>query len=167
MVSRIQLMAFCFRAGYLQATIATRSPTIPTSILNDFHLAGIDLSLPGALTLLAPNNAAWEALGVTRLTQLQRQQTVPELINILAFMGFPFSRKRAWRQRQNPTFRAEHWCCRCHSNGPIIFNGWIMQCHRPVLVVGNIPNWLVKLSFTQINAIIGSWDGNRSGTVVT
>jgi transforming growth factor-beta-induced protein len=73
-------------------TLASRVANDPDlSILNDFfNLAGIDLSPDGAITLLAPINAAWNALGFVRLQQLRDPANRVELINILAFhVGAP------------------------------------------------------------------------------
>jgi transforming growth factor-beta-induced protein len=124
-------------------TIAGRVDNDPDlSILNDFLiLAGINLSPPGELTLLAPNNAAWNALGFTRLEQLRDPANRAELINILAFhVGVPiFTTNELGVGVQIFTFQGGNTgVVTVTSNPPITFNEVDNAVSPAILLVGNI-----------------------------
>jgi uncharacterized surface protein with fasciclin (FAS1) repeats len=124
-------------------TIAGRVANDPDlSILNDFlNLAMIDLNPPGELTLLAPNNAAWNALGFTRLEQLRDPANRAELINILAFhVGVPiFTTNELGVGVQIFTFQGGNTgVVTVTSNPPITFNEVDNAVSPAILLVGNI-----------------------------
>jgi transforming growth factor-beta-induced protein len=69
-------------------TLASRIANDPelTKLKELLELGGVDVSIEGAnLTLLAPTNAAWNALGSERLQELQSTENRAELLQILAY----------------------------------------------------------------------------------
>jgi transforming growth factor-beta-induced protein len=124
-------------------TIAGRVDNDPDlSILNDFLiLAGIDLSPAGALTLLAPNNAAWNALGFTRLEQLRDPANVAVLTDLLAFhVGVPiFTTNELGVGVKINTFQGGNTgFVTVTSNNPTTFNKVDNAVSPAILLVGNI-----------------------------
>jgi transforming growth factor-beta-induced protein len=124
-------------------SVASRVANDPDlSILNDFlNLAGIDLSPAATLTLLAPINAAWNALGFFRLQQLRSQANRAELINILAFhVGVPiFTMNELGVGAKISTFEGGRTgVVTVTSNGPITFNEVDNALSPAVLLVPNI-----------------------------
>jgi transforming growth factor-beta-induced protein len=117
-------------------TLASRVANDPDlSILNDFfNLAGIDLTPDGALTLLAPINAAWNALGFVRLQQLRDPANRAELINILAFMSeHPFSQQMSLASASKSLLSRVEALASSPSRPtiPSPLTRWIMHCHQP------------------------------------
>ena len=124
-------------------TLASRVANDPDlSILNEFlNLAGIDLSPAGALTLFAPTNAAWNALGFTRLQQLRQEANRAVLINILAFhVGVPiFTTNELGVGVKITTFQGGNTgVLTVTSNNPITFNEVDNAVSPAILLVGNI-----------------------------
>jgi uncharacterized surface protein with fasciclin (FAS1) repeats len=121
-------------------TLASRVTNDPDlSILNEFlALGGIDLSPMGALTLLAPTDAAWNALGFARLSFLRSAAGFDELIQILAFhVGTPiFTRDELGVGVKIETFQGGF--ITVTANDPIVFNGVDNAVSPAVLLVGNI-----------------------------
>jgi transforming growth factor-beta-induced protein len=124
-------------------TVAGRLDNDPDlSILNLFlNLAGIDLTPPGELTLLAPNNAAWNALGTTRLNFLRAPANSAVLSDLLAFhVGVPiFTTNELGVGVKIPTFQGgSTGFVTATSNGPITFNEVDNAVSPAILLVGNI-----------------------------
>jgi transforming growth factor-beta-induced protein len=129
--------------SWVSNTLASRVANDPDlSILNDFlNLARINLSPAGAVTLLAPINAAWNALGSVRLQQLQDPANRAELINILAFhVGEPlFTQNELGVGVKITTFQGGiTGVVTVTSNDPITFNEVDNALSPAVLLVPNI-----------------------------
>jgi transforming growth factor-beta-induced protein len=124
-------------------TVATRVANDPElSILKELLiLAGIDLSPAGALTLLAPINDAWNALGFVRLQQLKAEANRALLIDILGFhVGAPvFPTNELVVGAKIPTFQGGGTgFVTVTSNNPFTFNGVDNAVSPAVLLVPNI-----------------------------
>jgi transforming growth factor-beta-induced protein len=124
-------------------TVASRVVNDPDlSILEDFlNLAAIDLSGAGQITLLAPTNAAWNALGFTRLQQLRSTTNRAELTDILAFhVGQPiFTSNELGVGAKIRTFQGGNTgFVTVTSNGPITFNEVDNAVSPAVLLVANV-----------------------------
>jgi uncharacterized surface protein with fasciclin (FAS1) repeats len=124
-------------------TLASRVVNDPDlSILRELlALGGIDLSPAGALTLLAPTNAAWNALGFQRLLFLRSAVGRNELIQILAFhVGTPiFTTNELGPGVKITTFQGGNTgVVTVTSNNPIVFNAVNNARSPAVLLVGNI-----------------------------
>jgi transforming growth factor-beta-induced protein len=124
-------------------TLASRVANDPElRMLNEFlGLGGIDLRPAGTLTLLAPTNAAWNALGSERLQVLRSNRT--ELIQVLAFhVGTSiFTTNELGVGVQIPTFQGSNTgVVTVTSNNPtnITFNGVDNALSPAVLLVPNI-----------------------------
>jgi uncharacterized surface protein with fasciclin (FAS1) repeats len=129
--------------SWVNNSVASRVFNDPElSILNEFlNLAGIDLSPFGTLTLLAPNNAAWNALGTTRLAELRLEANRAELTNILAYhVGVPiFTSNELGVGVKIFTFQGDGaGVVTVTSNNPIIFNDVDSAVSPAVLLVQNI-----------------------------
>jgi uncharacterized surface protein with fasciclin (FAS1) repeats len=129
--------------SWVNNSVAARVSKDPDlSILNEFlGLAGIDLSPSGTLTLLAPNDAAWNALGFARLAQLRAEANRDELINILAYhLGVPiFTSNELAVGVKIITFQGGNTgVVTVTSNDPITFNEVDNAVSPAVLLVRNI-----------------------------
>jgi uncharacterized surface protein with fasciclin (FAS1) repeats len=104
-------------------------------------LGGIDLSPAAALTLLAPNDAAWNALGSDRLSFLRSAAGRDELVQILAFhAGSPiFTANELGVGVKITTFQGSNTgVVTVTSNDPITFNEVDNALSPAVLLVANI-----------------------------
>jgi uncharacterized surface protein with fasciclin (FAS1) repeats len=104
-------------------------------------LGGINLNPEGALTLLAPNDAAWLALGSDRLSFLRSAAGRDELVQILAFhAGSPiFTANEFGVGVKITTFQGSNTgVVTVTSSNPITFNQVDNALSPAVLVVANI-----------------------------